>query len=152
VQKGVPPPKKGASVKTFAACVATALAVLVGTSAFANAGGQAVTPKQFAALAKRVTAVEKTEKTVVGYVGQCFSRWAPVSRYGPGGNEGFVYVFPDGSLQAVAALDINHTGDTADFYVPAPTADCSLTSTQLRSLSVAVRGAARTANFVPHSR
>ena len=127
-------------MKTFVACLATALAVFIGTSAFANAGGQAVTPKQFAALSKRVTALEKTNKIIIGYVGQCFNHWAPVSRYGPGGNEGYVYMFPDTTTQPESALDINHSGDTADFFVPSPTTDCSLNVSQFRSLAAAAHG------------
>jgi hypothetical protein len=138
-------------VKTFVACLATALAVFVGTSAFANAGGQAVTPKQFAALSKRVTTLEKTDRTFLAYVGACFNHWAPVSRYGPGGNEGYVYVFPDNSLQPVSALDINHSGDTADFYVPSPTADCSLNLAKFRALAAATHGAPA-AKLVAHTR
>ncbi len=136
-------------MKTFVACLATALAVFIGTSAFANAGGQAVTPKQFAALSKRVTTLEKTNKTILAYVGVCFNHWAPVSRYGPGGNEGYVYVLPDSSVQPVSALDINHSGDTADFFVPSPTTDCSLNVAQFRSLAAAAHGAP--AKLVPHT-
>ena len=136
-------------MKTFVACLATALAVFIGTSAFANAGGQAVSPKQFAALSKRVATLEKTDKVFLAYVGTCFNHWAPVSRYGPGGNEGYVYLFPDNSTQATAALDINHSGDTADFFVPSPTTDCSLNVAQFRSLAAAAHGAP--AKLVPHT-
>ena len=137
-------------MKPFVACLATALAVFIGTSAFANAGGQAVTPKQFAALSKRVTALEKTNKIIIGYVGACFNHWAPVSRYGPGGNEGYVYLFPDTTTQPESALDINHSGDTADFFVPSPTTDCSLNVSQFRSLAAAAHGAPA-AKLAPHT-
>ena len=137
-------------MKPFVACLATALAVFIGTSAFANAGGQAVTPKQFAALSKRVTALEKTNKIIIGYVGACFNHWAPVSRYGPGGNEGYVCVFPDTTTQPESALDINHSGDTADFFVPSPTTDCSLNVSQFRSLAAAAHGAPA-AKLAPHT-
>ena len=136
-------------MKPFVACLATALAVFIGTSAFANAGGQAVTPKQFAALSKRVTALEKTNKTILAYVGTCFNHWASVSRYGPGGNEGYVYVLPDNSVHPTSALDITESGDTADFFVPSPTADCSLNIARFRSLASAAHGAP--AQLAPHT-
>jgi hypothetical protein len=138
-------------VKTFVACLATALAVFIGTSAFANAGGQAVTPKQFAALSKRVATLEKTDKVVLAYVGTCFNHWTPINRYGPGGDEGYVYVFPDKTVQAESALDITNTGDTANFYVPSPATDCSLNVAKFRSLAAAAHGAPA-AKLVAHSR
>jgi hypothetical protein len=122
-------------VKTLFACLATGLIVFLGTTAFAGAGQQAVTPKQFAALSKRVVALEKSNKVVLGYVGVCFNKWAPVSLYGPGDTEGYLYGLPDKSIITTSALDITNTGETPNFYVPAPTADCSLNLARFRALA-----------------
>jgi hypothetical protein len=127
--------EKGGVVKALLASFATGLVVFLGTTAFAGAGQQAVTPKQFAALTKRVTALEKANKVVLAYVGQCFNKWAPVTDYGPGGEEGYLYGLPDKTIITTSALDITNTGETPNFYVPAPTGDCSLNLTRFRALA-----------------
>ena len=126
-------------MKTLLASLATGLIVFLGTTAFAGAGQQAVTPKQFAALSKRVVALEKSNKVVLGYVGACFNRRAPVSDYGPSDTEGYLYGLPDKTIITTSALDITNSGDTPNFYVPAPTADCSLNLTRFRALAGHVR-------------
>jgi hypothetical protein len=123
-------------VKVLLASFATGLIVFLGTSAFAGAGQQAVTPKQFAALTKRVTALEKSNKVVLAYVGACFNKWAPVTDYGPGNGEGYLYGLPDKTVVTTSALDITNSGETPNFYVPAPTADCSLNLARFRALAV----------------
>jgi hypothetical protein len=108
-------------------------------TAFADAGQQAITPKQFAALSKRVAAVEKSNKAVQGYVANCFNKWVAVSVYGPGGPEGYLYGLADKTVITTSALDITNTGDTPSFFVPAPAADCSLNLTRFRSLAGGAR-------------
>ena len=117
---------------------ASAVVVALGVAAFAEAGQQAVTPGQFAALSKRVAKLEKDDKALVGYVGSCFSDWAPFSRYGGLPTEGYAYVYSNNTAGLESALDITSEGDKAHFYTPASDADCTLSA--YRKLAATVDG------------
>jgi hypothetical protein len=82
------------------ALVAFAAVALYATTA--PAGEQAVTPKQFAALQKRVTKLEKDNKDIIGAIGiivQC--------------------AFNKGAIPTTKAptYHVTGTGETTDFYV-----------------------------------
>jgi hypothetical protein len=137
----------------YAATVAVLVAALV-VAAFAEAGQQAVTPGQFAALTKRVKKLEKDDNAVLSYVGSCFSAWAPVSRYGGLPTEGYVYGYSDGHAGFESALDATAQGDKPSFFVPAAAQDCTLSAyrklaasdsrlPQPRIVRPAARGASR---------
>ena len=99
---------------------ATAGAVAIGglvAAGVAPAVEQAVTPKQYNALVKRVTKMEKTVDALGVVTTQCLlHETAPVSVYGTA-SEGYVYSKPDGSLQVVTALDVTETGQTPHYYL-----------------------------------
>jgi hypothetical protein len=83
-----------------AAIAIAAVSLLVVTTA--PAGQQAVTPKQFAALQKRVTKLEKDNKDIIGAIGiivQC--------------------AFNKGAIPTTKAptYHVTGTGETTDFYV-----------------------------------
>jgi hypothetical protein len=122
-------------LKTFLTCLTTAAVVLLGVTAFANAGQQSVTPAQFIALSKRVAKLEKANKAELTYIAACFNKWQPVSDYGPGDKEGYLYSFPDGTVVPTSALDLTNTGDTPNFFVPSPASDCSLNVARFRALA-----------------
>jgi hypothetical protein len=105
--------------------VAALVAALV-VAAFAEAGQQAVTPGQFAALSKRVKKLEKDDNAVLSYVGACFAKWSPVTGYGGLPTEGYNYTYTDGKVGFESALDITAQGDEPSFYVPAADENCSL--------------------------
>jgi hypothetical protein len=111
----------------YAVTVAALVAALV-VAAFAEAGQQAVTPGQFAALSKRVKKLEKDDNALLAYVGTCFSAWSPMSRYGGLPTEGYVYAYSDGKAGFESAMDVTAEGDKPNFYVPASTQDCTLTA------------------------
>jgi hypothetical protein len=105
--------------------VAVVIVALV-VAAFAEAGQQTVTPRQFTALSKRVTKLEKDDNALAGYIGTCLANWAPVSEYGGLNNEGYAYQYADGKVGLETALDLSGAGETPSFYVPAPKQNCSL--------------------------
>jgi hypothetical protein len=111
----------------YAATVAVLVAALV-VAAFAEAGQQAVTPAQFAALSKRVKKLEKDDNALLAYVGACFVTWAPVSRYGGLPTEGYSYTHPDAKVSLESALDITVQGEKPSFYAPAAAEDCTLSA------------------------
>jgi hypothetical protein len=136
----------------YAVTVAALVAALV-VAAFAEAGQQAVTPAQFAALSKRVKKLEKDDNALLAYVGACFATWAPVSRYGGLPTEGYSYTHQDAKVSLESALDITTPGEKPSFYAPAAAQDCTLTAYRKLAAHDArlpqpriVRPAARTAS------
>ena len=80
---------------------ATAVAAVSLYAATAPAGQQAVTPKQFAALSKRVTKLEKDNKLLLAFAGivaTCLDKGAVATTKAP-------------------AYHVPATGETTDFYV-----------------------------------
>jgi hypothetical protein len=76
-------------------------------AATAPAGQQAVTPKQFAALSKKVTALRKDVDTLGTVLVNCVMfRAFPVKVYGGLATEGYEYRFPDGITRLETALDL----------------------------------------------
>jgi hypothetical protein len=84
----------------LAGVIAIAAVALYATTA--PAGQQAVTPKQFAALAKRVTKLEKTDKALVNFAGVVLT-----------------CVLDKGAIATTKTPQYHTTGtgETADFYV-----------------------------------
>jgi hypothetical protein len=99
---------------------AAAALLLVAALGFASG----VTPGQFAALSKRVTKLERSNRDLVGYVGGCLLDWQAITEYGDGENYGYVYDDdnnPSNGQMLVSALDFTDTGDQASGYVPLTT-------------------------------
>jgi hypothetical protein len=88
----------------------------------APAGEQAVTPKQFAALSKKV----KNLTTELRNVEACaFVQAVPVAQFGnPTGNEGYQYANSDGTFDLTTALDVS-TASSAQAWVLVTTASCA---------------------------
>jgi len=126
-------------MKTVAAVLVTAAITAGGGYA---AGDRWATQQQVNDLSQRVTKLEKANRALLIYVGTCFVAWAPVSRYGDT-TQGYGYYPAAGDPFTTSALDITQDGDTAGFYVPASSADCSLTTARLlarrHTASVVVR-------------
>lgn len=98
-------------MKHLFALAATAFAAVAFYAVTAPAGQQAVTPKQFAALTKRVTTLEKNYRTlgeVTNVLVACVvgsGQAVPVSAFG-GGTEGYLYRLANGQQVLTTALDV----------------------------------------------
>ena len=84
------------------AVAVVALAAVALYAATAPAGEQAVTPKQFASLQKRVTALEKTNKQIIQAIGVIVG-----------------CAFDQGAIPTTKTpqYHVTATGETTDFYV-----------------------------------
>jgi len=91
------------SALSIASAAALFGALLYATTA--PAGQEAVTPKQFAALQKRV-------KNLEGVVNLCFQKAAPVTQY-----DGYQATDVNNAPIETSALDFTDAGDTPDAYV-----------------------------------
>jgi hypothetical protein len=111
------------------AVVVLALLVAIGALVYATtapAGQQAVTPKQFAALQKRV----KNLETVVNV---CFQGAVPVARF-----QGYDAKDANGAQISTTALDVTDQGETpAAFLLDVGQACASALSGQLHTLRIA---------------
>ncbi|MBA3365068.1 MAG: hypothetical protein H0U03_04680 [Actinobacteria bacterium] len=98
-------------MKRLLVLTAAALAAVSIYAVTAPAGQQAVTPKQFAALQKRVTALEKSLKTVrdaTNALGTCLvgaAQAVPVGVFGGTATEGYTYRLASGQQVLASALD-----------------------------------------------
>jgi hypothetical protein len=87
-------------------------------AAAAPGGQQAVTPKQFKALQKRVSTLEAV-------ISLCFQNAIPVSQYGGANGVGYTYKNPDGTTVQTSALDVTVQGDTPGAWALDVGADCA---------------------------
>jgi len=112
-------------MKRLLALVATA-GVAVGLyAATAGGGQQAVTPRQFAALSKKVTGLQKQVKTLNSVIATClFVQAAPVASFG-GGTEGYVYRQSNGTEFLSSALDFVGESETPTAWLVGTTPDCA---------------------------
>lgn len=97
-------------------------AALAGVSIYAvaaPAGQQAVTPRQFAALQKRVTTLEKNLKVVrdtTNAIGACLVTAAtavPIAVFGTA-DEGYVYRLTSGQLVVTTGMDVLSSSEVTD--------------------------------------
>jgi hypothetical protein len=111
-------------MKRFLAVAAVALAAVAVYAAVAPAGPTVVTPKQFAALSKKVTKLQKDFNTLQSLVSTCaFNQAVPVAQFGnPTGNEGYVYQNPDTTLELQTALDVSATSSAQGWFLSTTTA------------------------------
>jgi len=97
-------------MKRFLAVAAVGLAAVGLYAAVAPAGRQAVTPRQFAALSKKVATLQKTlvkvRKDLSVVEGCAFVHAYPFNQYGNPPTEGYVYDNGDGTTEKQTALDI----------------------------------------------
>lgn len=99
-----------------AAIVAVALYAVA-----APASEQGVTPKQFAALSKKVTSL----KNEVRAFESCFKGAVPIAAFGdPNGNYGYLYDTPNGGHIYTTAIDIADT-QSAQAYALVTDAQCA---------------------------
>jgi hypothetical protein len=112
-------------MKRLGLILAIAGAMAIMYAATAPAGEQAVTPRQFATLSKRVATLEKTMNAAVGLLANCLTVQAiSVARYGTS-SEGYVYKRPDGTLIITTGLDLVPSGQTPQAYLVGTTATCA---------------------------
>jgi hypothetical protein len=97
-------------MKRFLAVAAVALAAVAVYAAVAPAGPQVVTPKQFAALSKKVAAQGKTinslKKELAAVETCAFRQAVGVAQFGNATTEGYVYQNPDQTVELQTALDV----------------------------------------------
>jgi hypothetical protein len=122
-------------MKRLLALVATALLAVALYATTAQSGQQAVTPKQFAALSKKVTNLKKDVDAIGTILVSCVMGTAiPISRY-----TGYVAVDSAGATVATSALDLTNQGDTPNGYALLVNADPEcvnlINTTSLRKLS-----------------
>jgi hypothetical protein len=122
-------------MKRLLALVATALLAFALYATTAQSGQQAVTPKQFAALSKKVTNLKKDVDAIGTILVSCVMGTAiPISRY-----TGYVAVDSAGATVATTALDVTDQGGTPNGYALLVNADPEcvnlINTTSLRKLS-----------------
>jgi hypothetical protein len=128
-------------MKRLIAAAAIGLVAVALYAVTASGTPQAVTPRQFAALSKKVTTLTKTVNSLkkdLATVETCaFDAAIPVARFGnPDGNEGYVYQNPDNSLELQIALDVS-TAQAAQGWFLSTSATCAN----------AINGGKKTASF-----
>jgi hypothetical protein len=119
---GTPPTRKGTLMKRLLALVVTAALAVALYAATAQSGQQAVTPKQFAALTKKVNTIRKDVDAVGVVLVNCVMGTAiPITRY-----SGFLAVDATTKQQfETTGLDVTNQGDTPNGYMLLVNADQS---------------------------
>ncbi len=109
-------------MKHLAVLIAAGLVAVAIYAVAAPAGEQAVTPKQFAALSKKVKNLQSELRAVENCA---LAKAVPVSRFGiPNSNEGYVYNKPDNTLVLETALDIDPSSNP-QYWVLVTSSDCA---------------------------
>jgi hypothetical protein len=99
-------------MKRLLALVGTALVAVALYAATAQSGQEAVTPKQFAALSKKVTSLKKDVDAIGTVLVSCVMGTAvPISRY-----TGYVAADSSGNTGITTALDLTGQGETPNGY------------------------------------
>jgi hypothetical protein len=109
-------------MKRFLALIAAA-GLAVGLYAAAAPGGQqAVTPRQFAALKKQVTTLQKDMKTVKSALSCIVITGA--AEFGETPTAGYHYQQPDGTEVLTSAVDLTGQGEQPQFYLATVDSQC----------------------------
>jgi len=125
-------------MKHLAVLIAAGLVAVAVYAVAAPAGEQKVTPKQFAALSKRVTNLQKELR---GFE-SCLTQAIPVSSFGdPNGTFGYVYDDSTGHEFLTTALDVTDA-QHASAYALLTDAQCA---------SIINSGKKKVAHFRPHA-
>ena len=140
-------------MKRLLALVVTALVAVALYAATAQSGQEAVTPKQFAALSKKVTSLKKDVDALSTVLVSCVMGTAiPISQY-----NNYVAADANNNLFTTTGLDLTVSGGTPSGFALLVNADTEcinlINSTSLRELSAfkpMLRAAARP-NFTPQS-
>jgi len=113
-------------MKRFLVVAAVALAAVAVYATVAPAGQQAVTPKQFAALSKKVTKLQKSFNSLKNIVLTCaLNEAVPVAQFGdPAANEGYAYQNPDNTVELQTALDVSAASAAGGWFL-STTLDCA---------------------------
>jgi hypothetical protein len=117
---------EGKPMMRFLALVAVAGIAVALYAATAGGGQQAVTPKQFAALKKQVTTLQKDVKSLKVAITRITA--AGVVDAGDGQTTGYHYKQPDGTEILTSALDVAVQGETPTGYLAALNPQCVQTS------------------------
>ena len=127
-------------MKRFLSVAAVALAAVAVYAAVAPAGPQVVTPKQFAALSKKVNKLQKDFNALQSSVINCaFNQAVPVAQFGnPPGNEGYVYSNPDNSLELQTALDVSAASGAQGWFL-STTTQCANAINSGKKIAVSFR-------------
>ena len=125
-------------MKRFLAVAAVALAAVAVYAAVAPAGPTVVTPKQFAALSKKVTKLQKDFNTLQNTVVTCaFNQAVPVAQYGTSnGNEGYIYENADTTDELQTALDVAPTADAQGWFLSTTTACANANNSGKKALGL----------------
>lgn len=112
-------------MKHLVVLIAAGLVAIAIYAVAAPAGEQAVTPKQFAALSKKVTTLQKDVKVLKAEASCALVQAVPIGQFGkPSGNEGYVYNEPNNDLALTTALDVTSAG-SAQAWVLVTSAECA---------------------------
>ena len=115
-------------MKRFIAVAAACLLAVAIYAVTASGTPQAVTPKQFAALSKKVTTLTKKLNNVTKELlaaEQCaFVAAVPIAQFGNPPTEGYEYENPDHSVELQTALDVSTTA-AAQGYALVTNTDCA---------------------------
>jgi hypothetical protein len=105
-------------LKRLVIVLAAALVAVAVYAVTAPAGQQSVTPREFSALQKRVSTLEKKTKALTNTL-KCLNTYAPLTAYGDSqnGTEGYVYQNSSHQDGLTTAVDFTGQGDTADANV-----------------------------------
>ena len=131
-------------MKRLIAAAAIGLVAVALYAVTASGTPQAVTPRQFAALSKKVTALTKTVNNLrneLATVENCaFDTAVPVAQFGiPNSNEGYVYQNTDNSLELQTALDVSAVASAQGWFLSTST-----------TCANAINGGKKTASFAAH--
>jgi len=110
-------------MKYFVVLIAAGLLAGAIYAVAAPAGEQAVTPKQFAALSKKVTALQKELRAVENCA---LVQAIPIAQFGKSdGSEGYLYGEADGTtIDATTALDVS-AASSAQAWSLVTNSDCA---------------------------
>jgi hypothetical protein len=105
-------------MKRFIVIAAVGLVAVAIYAVTASGTPQAVTPKQFAALSKKVAKLQKDFNTLQSLVVTCaFNEAVPVAEFGNPPDEGYAYQNPDKSVELEPALDVSATSSAQGFFL-----------------------------------
>jgi hypothetical protein len=113
-------------MKRLALLLAAAVAAVALYATTAPAGQQAVTPAQFSALSKKVTALQKDVKTLKAAVA-CLAPLG-VAQFGDGSTAGYHYKQPDGTEVLTSAIDAVGPNEQAGALIAVINPQCVSTS------------------------
>jgi hypothetical protein len=130
--------ERGVSMKHLVVLIAAGLVALAIYAVAAPAGEQKVTPKQLAALSKRVTNLQKELR---GFE-SCLTQAVPVNLFGDAQNGAFGYIYRDSTGEFLTtALDVTDAAHAAGYAL----------LTDAQCAAIINSGKKKVAHFRPHA-